>query len=309
MASQFRYRRLGYVALNVTDMDKTMNFATNVFALSPCGEGPNGERFLRCSTKHHDLMLIPAEEPGFVRASWELETEEDMQKAFAHFDQLGLDPVWLEKEVAAVLGLGFCPVFRVIEPTSGACFEYFSKMEVGVNESNANRTTKFKELGHFGLAVPHCKESVTYLQENFGFVGSDYVGDYMVSLLRAWPNPNHHSYAPLQSPFGKSIFHHVAFMVEEIDDIGKLFNRIKDHNVQSAFGIGRHPTSGSIHLYIYDPDDMVWEYTLGMEQFPEENAREPRFMSMAPENFDLWGAKPDPGFLQKGKPVISDLGL
>jgi 2,3-dihydroxy-p-cumate/2,3-dihydroxybenzoate 3,4-dioxygenase len=82
-------------------------------------------------------------------------------------------------------------------------------------------------------------------------------------------------------------------MVNEIDDIGRLFNRAKTMNVDIHFGIGRHPTSGSIHLYIYDHDNFVWEYTLGMEQFPETGAREPRRMSSEPKDFDLWGAVPD----------------
>src|SRR5258705_10988774 len=85
-------------------------------------------------------------------------------------------------------------------------------------------------------------------------------------------------------------------MVESIDDLGKLFNRIEAHDVKRAFGIGRRPTSLSIFLYIFAPDSMVWEYTLGMEQFPEVGAREPRFMSAAPEDYDLWGAVPKPGF-------------
>ena len=82
-------------------------------------------------------------------------------------------------------------------------------------------------------------------------------------------------------------------MVEEIDDIGRLLNRIKRFNIPIQWGIGRHPTSGSIHLYIYDSDFFVWEYTLGMEQFPEKGAREPRRMSGKLEDLDLWGALPD----------------
>ena len=126
------------------------------------------------------------------------------------------------------------------------------------------------------------------------------------TLMRAFPNPNHHSFAYLPAREGKKQFNHVAFMVESIDDIGKLFNRIEAHNVGRAFGIGRHPTSGSIHLYIFDPDQLVWEYTLGMEQFPEEGAREPRFMSAAPEDYDLWDAKPKPGFGGSGNIVTHD---
>ena len=102
-----------------------------------------------------------------------------------------------------------------------------------------------------------------------GFLASDILGNYLGTLLRVFPNPNHHSFAYLPAKDGKKQLNHVAFMVESIDDIGKLFNRIEAHGVKRAFGIGRHPTSGSIHLYIFDPDSMVWEYTLGMEQFPE----------------------------------------
>jgi 2,3-dihydroxy-p-cumate/2,3-dihydroxybenzoate 3,4-dioxygenase len=96
-------------------------------------------------------------------------------------------------------------------------------------------------------------------------------------------------------------------MVDEIDDIGKLLNRAKQFDVKIQFGIGRHPTSGSIHLYLYDPDYFVWEYTLGMEQFPETGAREPRRMSSLPENLDLWQAVPDREHFSKMPPIIQAL--
>ena len=81
--------------------------------------------------------------------------------------------------------------------------------------------------------------------------------------------------------------------LNQVDDIGRLFNRCRNTGIDIQFGMGRHPTSGSIHLYVYGPDNFVWEYTLGMEQFPEAGARQPRFMSDKPEHFDLWGAVPD----------------
>jgi 2,3-dihydroxy-p-cumate/2,3-dihydroxybenzoate 3,4-dioxygenase len=139
-----------------------------------------------------------------------------------------------------------------------------------------------------------------------GFLPSDVLGSYVGTLLRAFPNPNHHSFAYLPAKEGRKEFNHVAFMVESIDDIGRLFNRIEAHGVGRAFGIGRHPTSGSIHLYIFDPDKLVWEYTLGMEQFPEQGAREPRFMSAAPEDYDVWDCKPKPGFGGSGTVVTHD---
>ena len=186
-----------------------------------------------------------------------------------------------------------------------ASWEYYSRMSYN-STPLTNRLTKFQGGKHFGFVVPDCKAMTDYMVENMGFLVSDYLEGWKASLLRAFPNPNHHSFAPLQFPAPHPMFHHVAFMVQEIDDIGKLFNRIKRFDVQIQFGIGRHPTSGSIHLYIYDPDFFVWEYTLGMEQFPEEGAREPRRMSADPQNFDLWGAVPDTEHAAKFPRILTE---
>ena len=46
---------------------------------------------------------------------------------------------------------------------------------------------------------------------------------------------------------------------------------------------------------------MTMEYSYGMEEFPETDAREPRVLPPALESFDYWGgAAPDPRFAQVG---------
>ena len=125
----FRYKKLGYVALNVTDVGRTSEFARDIVGLTDAGRGERGEQYFRCSRDHHNVVLYPAEEPGFKRGSWQLETDDDVQQAFSHFEALGLNPAWLSGDEAEPLALSFAPAFRVREPVSGACFEYFSKME------------------------------------------------------------------------------------------------------------------------------------------------------------------------------------
>lgn len=305
MAVNFRYRKIGYVALNVTDVARTTEFATTTFALHNNGTGPAGEQFLSAGPEHHDVVLYKSKEPGFVRGGWELETPADVEKAYAHFEALGVKPVKLAQEEKDILGLGVWPAFRIREPTNGICFEYYSKM-LHMARSRPNLMTNFRQLGHFGINVPNVREATEFAEANMGFMCSDILGNYVGVLMRAYPNPNHHSFAYLPARDGKKQFNHVAFMVDAIDDIGKLFNRIEAQGVKRAFGIGRHPTSGSIHLYIFDPDGLVWEYTLGMEQFPETGYREPRFMSAAPEDYDLWSAVPKPGFGGSGTVVTND---
>src|SRR5271156_5464399 len=306
MPVPFRYRKVGYVALNVTDIARTTEFATHTFALENTGTGPSGEQFLSCGAEHHDVVLYQSKEPGLVRGAWELESPGDVERAHAHYEGLGLKPVWLAQEEKDVLGLGVWPAFRVREPTVGLCFEYYSKMMIRARARPAS-PTKFRHIGHFGINVPNVREATEYAVANMGVLISDVLGNYLGTLLRTFPNPNHHSFAYLPARDGKKQLNHIAFMVESIDDIGKLFNRIEAHGVKRAFGIGRHPTSTSIFLYIFDPDSMVWEYTFGMEQFPEVGAREPRSMSAAPEDYDLWGAVPKPGFGGSGNVVTHEL--
>ena len=70
--------------------------------------------------------------------------------------------------------------------------------------------------------------------------------------------------------------------------------------VKIAFGIGRHPPSGSVFLYFFDPDGMSVEYSYGMEEFPELAPRPPRRLPLALESIDYWGATPQAEFGKGG---------
>lgn len=290
MAAPFRYKRLGYLALDVPDIERSTLFATSVFGLDLVSEAADGSRFFRGGAHHHDVIFRPASKPLVTRTAWELENFAELERAFAHFTQLGFNPGWVGEGECRQLEME--RAFRVTDTTLGLTWEFFVDMTV-LPSPRTNRVTRFQGGKHFGLTVPSGRTASRYLIDEMGFLLSDYFEGDVVTLLRAWPNPNHHSIALLGGSEGPVRFHHVAFMVEEIDDIGRLFNRAKRMDVDIHFGIGRHPTSGSIHLYLYDHDNFVWEYTLGMEQFPENGARQARRMSSAPEDFDLWGAVPD----------------
>jgi 2,3-dihydroxy-p-cumate/2,3-dihydroxybenzoate 3,4-dioxygenase len=304
MITPFRHRRLGYLSFNVTDIDKATQFATDVFGLDLVTETADGSRFFRGATGHQDIVLAPASQAAFVRSAWELELDADLDIAFSHYRSIGLEPYWINDKECGELRLQ--RGFRVVDPVVGATWEYFAEM-THLSVPRKNHLTSFQGGKHFGLLVPNYKAATDYLLNNMGFLMSDYFEGHVVSLIRAWPNPNHHSLAILDSHGGQARFHHLAFMVETIDDIGRLFNRVEQFGVQIQFGIGRHPTSGSIHLYVYGPDLFVWEYTLGMEQFAAHDARPPRRFALDPAEFDLWGAVPDNSRVDEFPKVLTSL--
>ncbi|MES1990997.1 MAG: VOC family protein [Pseudomonadota bacterium] len=294
MTPDFRYRRLGYVALNVTDMSRSVDFYTVLLGLQAAGNGSNGEKLFRCSARHHDVILHQGKDAGLRRIGWEMENADHTARIRRHLEGLGIATVDVAAEEQATLGIH--DAFRITEPNSGATFEYFSKLD---EASNAFEPTvaKIERLGHVVLNVKEHAAAEKFFMEQLNFRASDRV-DGAVTFMRCFPNPLHHSLG--LSNGGRNALHHVNFMVTDVDDIGKALWRMKKNDVQIVFGPGRHPPSDSMFLYFLDPDGITVEYSFGMEEFPEVNPREPRRLPLGLESIDYWGAVPAPEMASKG---------
>ncbi len=284
-----RYTKLGYVALNVTDVARARPFYETLLGLQVADAGPDGFLAFRCSEDHHDLLLYPAAAPGLKRIGWELESEEERDRLFDRLSRAG-HRVWeMDAEECAALHQG--PGFRLAEPSTGAIFEFYVVMRAFSGQPYQPTHTKIQRLGHVVLKTAHYVEMRKFLTTELNFRVSDEI-DGRVCFLRCYPNPFHHSLAI--GAAREAGLHHVNFMVSEIDDIGKAINRFNKNQVPIVHGPGRHPPSGSIFLYFLDPDGLTIEYSFGMETFPAEGARKPRLMEPIQASFDFWDCPVDP---------------
>src|SRR5271155_3201061 len=71
-----RYRKLGYVELNVSDLERSRRFYQQLVGLQLVGSGPDGGLRFRCSDDPYNVVLHQASEPGYKRAGWMLEDED-----------------------------------------------------------------------------------------------------------------------------------------------------------------------------------------------------------------------------------------
>jgi 2,3-dihydroxy-p-cumate/2,3-dihydroxybenzoate 3,4-dioxygenase len=293
MPIPYRYRRLAYVALNVTHLERSTAFYRDVVGLAVTEATPSCVA-LRCSQDHHNLLLHPAERPGLKRIGFELESRRDLDIARTYLAGLGLaiEDIAVDELKALRTVAGFR--FRV--PRSGVCIEYFVQM-MHLSQAFQPTVARIERLGHVVINVADFETALHWLTEKLGFVVSDFVPGF-AAFLRCFPNPLHHSMAILT---GKADhLNHVNFMVTDIDDIGRGMNRMKQNDVEIVFGPGRHQPSESIFLYWLDPDGMTIEYSYGMELFPEAGARDARLLEPVPATLDTWGSVPAPGFGKVG---------
>lgn len=300
---EIRYQRLGYVALNVTDLERARAFYRDVVGLTPVPSDERNSAYFRCSKFHHDILLRQSEKPGLKRAAWATENARALDAVKETLRRLDLPTVEVDRSECEALGVE--RAFRSREPNSGAVFEFFIGMKEAAEPFRPTHT-KIARLGHIVLNVADRPAAEKFLTETLNFRVSDRI-EGRISFMRCFPNPFHHS---LGVGMGATGLNHVNFMVTEVDDIGKALYRCKRNDVPIVFGPGRHPPSESMFLYFLDPDGLTLEYSFGMEEFPEVGARPPRSLPDKLESIDYWGAIPDMRFAKTGviEPLVTGAG-
>ena len=287
-----RYKKLGYVALNVTDLARSSVFYRDTLGLQPVESDQTGAGeplFFRCDWDHHNIMLFQGAKPGLKRIGFEMESPAELERLFTLLKSKNLDV----REVPAAECARFHQgrSIRLAEPLTGATFEFYEHMRAFGGQPYVPTVAKIQRLGHVVLRTPHYAEAIAFFTEVLNFQISDAIED-AVTFTRCFPNPFHHS---LGIGNGKARgLHHVNFMVTEVDDIGRAIWRFNKEQVPIVNGPGRHPPSGSMFLYFLDPDGLTLEYSFGMEEFPETGARKHRVLEPIRASFDYWGAPVDP---------------
>ena len=298
-----RYKKLGYVVLSVTDLEKSADFYENMVGLQFV-ERDNETVYLRSSYDHHNMILEQGSEPGLKRVAFELEKASQFQDVFNYLTEKGLNPIELSDKETQKLAQG--RTLRFKDPYVGVTYEFYVEMmQLGLPYKSTHGLD-IECLLHVVYESPHLEEITDFFVNTLNFKISDFSGrETNFVWLRAFPNPWHHTFAVTKGPENK--LNHLAYKVGTVDDVGIQVNRLKDQNVPILFGPGRHHPSGSIFLYFADPDGMAIEYSQGMEAFPEEGAREPRRLEPSKETIDEWGGTPQPEFGQVGKLFTDDL--
>ncbi|MGE0748742.1 MAG: VOC family protein [Rhodospirillales bacterium] len=293
MQDGIRYRKLGYVALNVTDLGRSVPFYRDAIGLDLVGQEP-GVAYLRCSGDHHNVVLYEARTPGLKRIGWEVEDAAALDFAEAHLARHGLAPVEVAAEERAALRQGRTIRFR--EPNTGVAFELYSDI-TQLAAPYAPPHTQIARLGHVVMWCADHPAALRFVTETLNFKVSDHFGE-VLTFLRCFPNPYHHSLALGRGTENR--LHHVNFMVTDIDDIGRAMHRLARAGIEVVYGPGKHPPSNSIFLYFLDPDGMSMEYSFGMEEFPEHGPRKPRLMEPVQASLDAWASPRDPRFATGG---------
>ena len=283
-----RYRKLAYVELNVSDLDRACKFYEQMVGLQRVGALIANSASFRCDQDPYSVVLHRSAQPGFKRAGWILEDESQFDVLHRRLSAHGVPFEVLSAIECNQRGLGRAT--RMVEPNTRATLEFSLPPAQQPAYSFEPAHTKIQRLGHVVFSTPRRAQAVAFFRDVLNFRESDSLGE-AITFLRPFPNPFHHGIGIGQSD--SVHLNHLNFMVTEVDDIGRGLHRMRRADVPIVYGPGRHPASGSMFLYFLEPDGMTLEYSFGMEEFAEVDPRPARVLAPSPENFDSWGSPRD----------------
>lgn len=273
-----RYRQLGYLALNVTDIERSRAFYCDELGLRLEGHGPEGEAVLLAGPGQR-LVLHRGKQAGLKRLGWQMESAVQLGFAGEALARAGSSAIETEAYGR--------PCMRFVDRHAGAVMDFLAPEP----EETGPTGGLIERLGHAVLCTPRYVESVRFLKTVLNFRVSDEIED-RITFLRCFPNPLHHSLGIASA--ARNMLHHLSFVARSREDFAAMAIHLRKHGVPVMCGPGRHAPSGSDFLYFLDPDGLTLECSHGMERFSEAGARTPRVLPPVIESFDLQANPRDP---------------
>ncbi len=271
---------LSYVRLGASSLDDAENFATKCLGLQ-IGEQSEKALYLRSDDRAHTLCYFEGD-PADQTVGFEVEDESKLNAAAATLEKLG-HPVHggtptecSQRKVKAFIG------FK--DPT-GNQIELVVRPERSGKRYFATRDAGITGFSHVGLFTTDPARDERFWTQVCNARVSDRIGD--IALMRV--NAIHHTVA-LAPGRGPGI-HHVNHQVQSNDDVLRSYYHLSGQRVPIVFGPGRHPTSGARFLYFRGPDQMVFEYSVGVDEIEDEETHRPRQFGFEPSSLCMWGAK------------------
>jgi 2,3-dihydroxy-p-cumate/2,3-dihydroxybenzoate 3,4-dioxygenase len=276
---------VSYARLGTQDMEDAVSFATGYLGLE-VAEKTRNATYLRSDDRGHTLCYFEGD-PADQTVAFEVEDEQSLRLAADTLDRLD-HPVHVG--TASECERRKVKAFVRFQDPTGNRIELVVRPERSGKRYFATRDAGITGFSHIGLYTTDPKRDELFWTQVCNAKVSDRIGD--IPLMRV--NEIHHTIALLVAD--KPGIQHINHQVQSNDDIMKSYQYLVDRDVDIIFGPGRHPTSGARFLYFKGPDDMVFEYSVGVDAIEDEESHQPRQFGFEPTSMCKWGSTPAGSF-------------
>jgi 2,3-dihydroxy-p-cumate/2,3-dihydroxybenzoate 3,4-dioxygenase len=276
-----RLRQLGYVVFEVTDLDAAADFYARAIRLEVT-ERRDDVVFMGSGTDHHWVRLEQGERPRVQRVAYQAVSGEVMDAIESDLRQ---------RDIAFQTGNGFADDrvgrwIRFLDPAgiSWEVFLYQAELAMPIEVNGVD----LRQMLHTLWEVPNFDRELEFCTQVLGFKLSDQVED-LIAFLRC-QNGLHHSLGLVRAAEGvtEPNFSHFCILVGSIDDVMRYRHNAVSLGLELEQDVLRHPTSGSIGVYVYEPWQRFSIEFCTNHAVIDDAGYVPRRLALGPAALDVW---------------------
>ena len=279
--------QLGYLGISVKDLDGWRGYANEMLGLEEAGRDADGSLLLGMDSHHNRIQLHADGRDDVAYVGWQVDSEADLAAISNSLDVAGISVRRGSKAEAEKRRVAELISF---EDPDGNAIEVFHGPEMASREREGRFLADEQGLGHLVLFVSNLDRTMAFYQEHMGFRVSDYVnsGSGMGRLGFLHCNRRHHSIAFGEYPTAKRKAHHFMLQLNDIDPVGRAYDKANAGGAQLVTTLGRHSNDEMVSFYMRNPSGFAVEYGWGAREI-DDSCWE--VMEYA-DGGSLWGHKP-----------------
>jgi catechol 2,3-dioxygenase len=287
-APPFNITRASHIVLSARDLARSRDFYVEVLGLMVSDEDADTIH-LRGTEEicHHSLTLKKAAgAPACERIGFRVFTEEDIDKAKAHFDRQGITAAWAD--------VPFQGRTLQVSDAAGTPLEFCARMQTqprSQTKIHAHKGAGALRMDHFQVLTPDVAAAAKFYAD-LGFRISDYICVEATSRLVGvflYRKDNPHDMVFLQRSGPR--YHHCGYMIQEFHHMVRACDVAGNLGFGDAIehGPGRHGLGHSYYTYLRDPDGHRVELLLPAVQMIDIDEAPVRHVAVPNANTNLWG--------------------
>lgn len=252
--------KVGHVALITGDLDRSLWFWRDVVGLEEA-DHQGDTVFLRAwgDLEHHTLSLSPGERSRVDHIAFRVRSDDEMGALVERLAAGGIAARWVE--AGEEKGQGRAARFDL--PT-GHRFEIYRdiaraerRSRLKTNSAHAwARGISPRRVDHVNLTTAAPGTVRRWLADELGFRTRELIRLDDGSETAVWMGVSalSHDLAVMTDAGGRvDGFHHVAFCLDDAQDVLRAADVLREHGIEIDGGPGRHGISQAIFAYVRDP--------------------------------------------------------
>ena len=258
---------LGYVNLDVADMEAWLRFVTSIFGLEPKPRA-DGAVDLKMDEFHHRFSLYPAASNKLRSVGWEMQSSASLQALVSKLRAAGIEVT--EGSDALKLERRVRELWRFHEPNLGLETELFyapsaCNVPLAATRPISGYNTGTLGLGHIVFSASDPAATVAFYTEMLGFKISDYIIWDGIDATFLHCNPRHHTLAIMNEfgPLKGGDLNHIMIEARSFDDVGTAYDIVRDAGYPVMLDMGKHSNDHMQSFYTFTPSGFAIEYGFG----------------------------------------------